>query len=120
MRLEELLERGRHARLEHRGTFAARHHVPAWLAGPGVPRFGKALRQLIGVHALPIAEEDLAQLLHRPGLDTERRGDRSGGLAGAKKVTRVQRLDPPACQSPSHTARLLVALLRKGRIKLAL
>src|SRR5258706_8986658 len=113
-----MLERGRHARLERRSSLAARHHIPAWLAGPRVPGFGKSLRQLIRVQALPIAEEDLAELLHRSGLDTQRRRDRSGGLAGAKKVTRVQRLDPPARPSSRHTARLPVALLgpRRGHL----
>src|SRR5712692_5114736 len=115
-----MLESGRHPRLERRGTLAARHHIPARLAGPGVPRFGESLRQLVRVEALPIAEEDLAQLLHRSGLDTQRRGDRSCGLAGAKQVTCVQRLDLPACQSPRHTARLLISLLGQRRIKLAL
>src|SRR5258706_12406898 len=115
-----MLERGRHARLERRGSLAPRHHIPAWLAGPRVPGFGKSLRQLIRVQALPIAEEDLAELLHRSGLDTQRRRDRSGGLAGAKKVTRVQRLDPPARQSSRHPGRLLVALLGQRRSKLTL
>src|SRR6266851_3088189 len=50
----------------------------------------------------------------------ERRGTRSCGLAGAKQVTCVQRLDLPACQSRRHTARLLMSLLGQRRIKLAL
>src|SRR5207249_10602020 len=90
---------------------AARHNVSAGLASPRVPRVGKSLSELGGVQSFPVADEDLAQRLHRSRLDTPRRGDRRGGLACAQQVTCVQRLDLTAPQASGYKAGLLVSLL---------
>src|SRR5204863_155198 len=90
--------RAAHTPRARRRSLAAWHDVPAGLASPRVPRFGKSLSELGGLQSFPVAEEDLAQLLHGFRLDPQRRGDRGGGLACAQQVACVQRLDLTARQ----------------------
>ena len=117
---EDLLDRGRDARLEKRRSLAARDEVPVGLVGPSRPGFGEPLPQLFGAQAFPLAEKDLPERGQRLGGDSDRPAQDGRGLECALEVAGVKAGPMPAGQPPAQQLGLPPALLGEWRIELAL
>ena len=105
------------------GCGAVRLPAPALHVLPGRPRVvlgREALARLLEGQSLPAAEVQLAEPGVQPRRTGARRGDRSGGVAGAGQVAAQQDGGARRGEQPGDSARLLPADVVQRRIELPL
>src|SRR5262249_10813757 len=98
-RADPCVERGR--------ALTAGHHVPVRLLDPPCPRLRKPLGDPVGTHALPLAEEDLAERTERLGRRTaDGAGNEPRGLERTPEIAGVEAGELPPAQAEGKTAGL--------------